>query len=151
MEKNEIIILEDRGFIQIKGPEAKEFLQNIVTNDLNKVTSESTVFSSKGKKQTLGIGRKDRGRYTRLVGAVIESECFKKFSTKQFSEINKLDVRLVLQCGLETPSEKARGNLEALQRMATALNKIQEYEKLATGVLEFLKYIEDNWEALQND
>ena len=40
MEKNEIIILEDRGFIQIKGPEAKEFLQNIVTNDLNKVTSE---------------------------------------------------------------------------------------------------------------
>ena len=46
MEKNEIIILEDRGFIQIKGPEAKEFLQNIVTNDLNKVTSESTVFSS---------------------------------------------------------------------------------------------------------
>ena len=107
--------------------------------------------SSKGKKQTLGIGRKDRGRYTRLVGAVIESECFKKFSTKQFSEINKLDVRLVLQCGLETPSEKARGNLEALQKLATALNKIQEYEKLAIAVLEFLKYIEDNWESLQND
>jgi hypothetical protein len=46
MEKNEVIILEDRGFIQIKGSEAKDFLQNIVTNDIEKVTSDSTVFSS---------------------------------------------------------------------------------------------------------
>ena len=46
MEKNEVIILEDRGFIQIKGSEAKDFLQNIVTNDVEKVTSGSTVFSS---------------------------------------------------------------------------------------------------------
>ena len=46
MEKNEVIILEDRGFIQIKGIEAKDFLQNIVTNDIEKVTSDSTVFSS---------------------------------------------------------------------------------------------------------
>ena len=46
MEKNEVTILEDRGFIQIKGSEAKDFLQNIVTNDVEKVTSDSTVFSS---------------------------------------------------------------------------------------------------------
>tara|TARA_Y100000590_G_scaffold2996_1_gene3987 strand:- start:48 stop:938 length:891 start_codon:yes stop_codon:yes gene_type:complete len=46
MEKNEVITLEDRGFIQVKGPEAKNFLQNIVTNDLEKVTNESTIFSS---------------------------------------------------------------------------------------------------------
>ena len=46
MEKNEVIILEDRGFIQVKGLEAKDFLQNIVTNDLEKVTNESTIFSS---------------------------------------------------------------------------------------------------------
>jgi len=46
MEKNEVITLEDRGFIQINGPEAKDFLQNIVTNDIEKVTSSSTVFSS---------------------------------------------------------------------------------------------------------
>ena len=46
MEKNEVITLEDRGFIQVKGPEAKDFLQNIVTNDLEKVTNEFTVFSS---------------------------------------------------------------------------------------------------------
>ena len=46
MEKNEVVTLEDRGFIQVKGPEAKDFLQNIVTNDIEKVTSNSTVFSS---------------------------------------------------------------------------------------------------------
>ena len=46
MEKNEVITLEDRGFIQVNGPEAKEFLQNIVTNNIEKVTPESTLFSS---------------------------------------------------------------------------------------------------------
>ena len=46
MEKNEVIILEDRGFIQVTGVDTKEFLQNIVTNDLEKVTNESTIFSS---------------------------------------------------------------------------------------------------------
>ena len=46
MEKNEVITLEDRGFIQVKGPEAKDFLQNIVTGNIEKVTNDSTVFSS---------------------------------------------------------------------------------------------------------
>ena len=46
MDKNEVITLEDRGFIQVKGVEAKDFLQNIVTNDLEKVTNDSTIFSS---------------------------------------------------------------------------------------------------------
>ena len=46
MEKNEVITLEDRGFIQVNGPEAKEFLQNIVTNNVEKVTPESSLFSS---------------------------------------------------------------------------------------------------------
>ena len=46
MEKSEVITLEDRGFIQVKGIEAKDFLQNIVTNDIEKVTDQLTVFSS---------------------------------------------------------------------------------------------------------
>ena len=46
MEKNEVITLGDRGFIQVAGLEAKDFLQNIVTNDIEKVTNNSTVFSS---------------------------------------------------------------------------------------------------------
>ena len=46
MEKNEVITLEDRGFIQVSGVEAKDFLLNIVTNNLERVTKESTNFSS---------------------------------------------------------------------------------------------------------
>ena len=46
MEINEISILEDRGFIHINGDDAKDFLQNIVTNDIEKVTNNFTVFSS---------------------------------------------------------------------------------------------------------
>ncbi len=46
MEKDEVITLEDRGVIQIKGLEAKDFLQNIVTNDMEKVTNNLTLFSS---------------------------------------------------------------------------------------------------------
>ena len=37
MEKDQIIILENRGLISITGDDAKEFLQNIITNDINKV------------------------------------------------------------------------------------------------------------------
>jgi len=46
MEKDEVIILEDRGFVEIKGPETIDFLQNITTNDVKKVTNQSTIFSS---------------------------------------------------------------------------------------------------------
>ena len=46
MEKNEVITLDDRGFIQINGSETKDFLQNIVTNDLERVNNNSTIFSS---------------------------------------------------------------------------------------------------------
>ena len=46
MDKNEVITLEDRGFIKVTGIEAKDFLQNIVTNDVEKVTDTTSVFSS---------------------------------------------------------------------------------------------------------
>jgi len=46
MEINEIAALDDRGFIEISGEETKDFLQNIVTNDLNKIKENFTIFSS---------------------------------------------------------------------------------------------------------
>jgi len=46
MEKNEVIILNDSGFIEVNGTEAKDFLQNIVTNDIEKVSNNLTIFSS---------------------------------------------------------------------------------------------------------
>ena len=46
MEINETTILDDRGFIKINGEEATSFLQNIVTNDIEKITDNFTLFSS---------------------------------------------------------------------------------------------------------
>ena len=46
MEINETTILDDRGFIKINGNEARSFLQNIVTNDIEKITDNFTLFSS---------------------------------------------------------------------------------------------------------
>ncbi len=46
MNLNDIYTLEDRGIIFINGPDANNFLQNIVTNDINKITDKSTIFSS---------------------------------------------------------------------------------------------------------
>ena len=45
MEKDQIIILEDRGLISVSGEDAEDFLQNIITNDVKKVTKSQTLFS----------------------------------------------------------------------------------------------------------
>ena len=46
MEKDQIILLEDRGLISIIGEDTKNFLQNIITNDIDKVSFSSSVFSA---------------------------------------------------------------------------------------------------------
>ena len=46
MEKDQIFILKDRGVIFINGEDARDFLQNIVTNDMNKVSHKSSIFSA---------------------------------------------------------------------------------------------------------
>ena len=46
MEKNQIVLLEDRGLISINGGDAKDFLQNIITNDIEKVNSTNSIFSA---------------------------------------------------------------------------------------------------------
>ena len=46
MKKDQIFILKDRGIVYISGEDSKAFLQNIVTNDLNKVSNTLSAFSS---------------------------------------------------------------------------------------------------------
>ena len=46
MEKDQIILLEDRGLISITGEDTKNFLQNIITNDIDKVSFSSSIFSA---------------------------------------------------------------------------------------------------------
>ena len=46
MEKNQIVILEDRGIISVSGLDSGNFLQNILTNDIDKVIKSNTIFSA---------------------------------------------------------------------------------------------------------
>ena len=43
---NNVYILEDRAIIYINGEDAKDFLQNLISNDINKVTDNSSCFAS---------------------------------------------------------------------------------------------------------
>ena len=46
MEKDQIIILENRGLISVTGEDAKDYLQNIITNDIHKVSNSNSIFSA---------------------------------------------------------------------------------------------------------
>ena len=46
MNINSACILEDRGILFIDGVDAKDFLQNIITNDINKVSNHNSCFAS---------------------------------------------------------------------------------------------------------
>ena len=46
MEKDKIIIQENRGLISVSGFDSKDFLQNIITNDINKVSKNNSIFAA---------------------------------------------------------------------------------------------------------
>ena len=43
---NNVYILEDRAVLYINGEDAKGFLQNLISNDIEKVTENSSCFAS---------------------------------------------------------------------------------------------------------
>ncbi len=46
MDKDQIILLKERGLISITGEDVKNFLQNIITNDIEKVNLSTSIFSA---------------------------------------------------------------------------------------------------------
>ncbi len=46
MNKKKVYILEDRGILFVQGEDSKEFLQNLITNDINKVNETNSCFAS---------------------------------------------------------------------------------------------------------
>ena len=46
MKNNSVYILEDRGILYVNGDDVQEFLQNIISNDINKVTDKKSCFAS---------------------------------------------------------------------------------------------------------
>ena len=43
---NSVYILEDRAILYVNGKDTKDFLQNLISNDINKVTDESSCYAS---------------------------------------------------------------------------------------------------------
>ena len=43
---NSVYILDDRAILYINGSDSKEFLQNLISNDINKITDSSSCFAS---------------------------------------------------------------------------------------------------------
>ena len=46
MKKDNVYILEDRGLLYVNGEDAKDFLQNIITNDIEKVSNNISCFGA---------------------------------------------------------------------------------------------------------
>ena len=46
MTESTAILLEDRGVLRISGPDARSFLQGIVSNDVDKATAERAIWSA---------------------------------------------------------------------------------------------------------
>jgi len=46
MNIKNVYILEDRGILYINGEDAKEFLQNLISNDIDKINDENSCFAS---------------------------------------------------------------------------------------------------------
>ena len=46
MKKDDVYIFEDRGLLYLNGEDLKEFLQNLITNDIEKVTNEMSCFAA---------------------------------------------------------------------------------------------------------
>ena len=43
MKKDQVVILEKRGSILINGDDSEDFLQNIITNDIKKVSKTNSI------------------------------------------------------------------------------------------------------------
>ena len=97
MEINETTVLDDRGFIQINGDEAKDFLQNIVTNNIEKVKDNLMLFSSiltpQGKYLYEFFILKQKDEYLLECEKEVAPEIIKIFNIyKLRSKVNLIDV-----------------------------------------------------------
>ena len=95
MNIKKLYILEDRGILFIQGSDTKEFLQNLITNDINNVTEKSSCFASLLNPQ---------GKYLSVLKGKIfdvaldlrkDSKTFGKYFTTIISENNSKSIFIV--------------------------------------------------------
>ena len=89
-----------------------------------------------------------QSKYIRLVKGVSDTTGFEKFSAKHLKEIKKFDVCESLHCTIDADEEHIKRNLEMLVLHANNTKKISNFTVISEAVLEYLQYIESNWEEL---
>ena len=89
-----------------------------------------------------------QSKYIRLVKGVSDTTGFEKFSAKHLKEIKKFDVCESLHCTIDADEEHIKRNLEMLVLHASNTKKISNFTVISESVLEYLQYIESNWEEL---
>ena len=89
MNIKDIYTLEDRGIIYINGPDTKKFLQNIFSNNIEKINDKTTIFSSlltpQGKYLFDFIITKHKNGYF--------FDCQKSQATELFNKLNLYKLR----------------------------------------------------------
>ena len=87
-------------------------------------------------------------KYIRFVQGVSDTTGFEKYSAKHLKEIKKFDVCESLHCTIDADEEHLKRNLEMLVLHANNTKKISNFTVISESVLEYLQYIESNWEEL---
>ena len=127
MKKDQIILLEDRGLISITGDDAKNFLQNIITNDIEKVNNSCSIFSALFTPQ---------GKYL-FEFFLIQSkdgyllDCDSKATNEIISYLTKYKLRSKVQ--IEDQSNEYIIGIISLEKF----NEIQKSENKQTDTIEY--------------
>ena len=127
MKKDQIILLEDRGLISITGNDAKNFLQNIITNDIEKVNNSCSIFSALFTPQ---------GKYL-FEFFLIQSkdgyllDCDSKATNEIISYLTKYKLRSKVQ--IEDQSNEYIIGIISLEKF----NEIQKSENKQTDTIEY--------------
>jgi len=127
MEKDQIILLEDRGLISITGDDAKNFLQNIITNDIEKVNNSCSIFSALFTPQ---------GKYLYEFFLVQSKEgyfldCDSKATNEIISYLTKYKLRSKIK--IKDQSSKYIIGIISLEKF----NEIQKSENKQTDTIEY--------------
>ena len=127
MEKDQIILLEDRGLLSVSGEDAKDFLQNIITNDVDKVSDTNTIFSglftSQGKYLFEFFLIHSKGRYL--------LDCDNKFTSEIINYLSKYILRSKVE--IKDISTEYTIGILSLEKF----NEIQKNENKNTDTIEY--------------
>ena len=103
MKKDQINILKDRGIISVLGKDSKEFLQNIITNDINIVNKDNGKADNAYSKVLASLSGK--WTYEELNKFLYKPKLYSKGTKMNYAGLSKTKDRANLIAWLRTKSD----------------------------------------------